>query len=137
MTAIENPVLYQLPVLEETISPSEIHEFLSQPTTHPISGLETSRSVYSTEERRLRRMISNRESARRSRWRKKKRQEDLASEADRLRLENRELENRLSALANQCHVVQRDSNRLLSESVFLQHRLAGLHEILAPTMLLQ
>ena len=142
MTAVENQVFYQLPILEETIiSPSEIHELLSlldsQPMTRPTSGSETSRPVYSTEERKRRRMISNRESARRSRWRKKKHQEDLANEADRLRLENRELENRLSALANQCHLVQRESNRLLSESVYLQHRLAGLQEIIAPTMMLQ
>ncbi|KAL1564717.1 hypothetical protein AAHA92_07024 [Salvia divinorum] len=139
--ATQNPVLYQLPVLEETISPSEIHQLLSlldsKPTTRPTSSSETNRSVYSSEERRRRRMISNRESARRSRWRKKKHQEDLASESSRLKLTNRELENQLSTLTQHCHWLQRDSNQLLSESIYLQHRLAGLHEILATTMPLQ
>ncbi|KAH6785059.1 hypothetical protein C2S51_037514 [Perilla frutescens var. frutescens] len=139
--AIENPVHYQLPVLEETISPSEMHELLSllesEPTIHSTSSSETNRSVYSTEERKRRRMISNRESARRSRWRKKKLQEDLAHEVNRLKLENQELENWLSVLTHHCHLVQRDSNRLLSESIYLQHKLAGLNEILAPTMPLQ
>lgn len=141
MMATQNPVHYQLPVLEDTISPSEIQELLAllqpEPTTRATSSSETNRPVYSTNERKRRRMISNRESARRSRWRKKQQHEDLESEVNRLKLENRELENWLALVTHHCHLVQQDSNQLLSESIYLQHKLAGLHEILAPTLLLQ
>lgn len=138
----ENPVLFQFPVQEDNniMSPSEIHQILSffqEPPLHSTSGSETNRTVYSTEERKRRRMISNRESARRSRWRKKQMYEDLTNDVNRLKLENRELKNRLGFLTNDCHTVQRDSNRLLSESIYLQHKLRGLHQILAQIMPLQ
>lgn len=133
----ENPVHYQLPVLEDSITPTEIHELFSllqsEPTIHSTSSSETNRSVYSIEERKRRRMVSNRESARRSRWRKKKHLEDITNEVNRLKLENRELKNLLCVLTHDCHLVQRDSNRLLTESICLQHKLTGLHQILAPT----
>ncbi|KAL8487711.1 hypothetical protein ACS0TY_023698 [Phlomoides rotata] len=136
MMSAENPV--QLPVLEDNImSPAEIHELLSlflEPAIHSASSSETNRSspsVYSTEERKRRRMISNRESARRSRWRKKQLYEDLTNEVNRLNLVNRELKNRLGLLTHDCYSVQRDSNRILSESIYLQHKLRGLQQILA------
>ncbi|KAI3460134.1 hypothetical protein Pfo_016797 [Paulownia fortunei] len=141
MMSIENPVDYQIPVLEDTLSPTEIHELFSLlqsgPSTHSTSSSETNRSVYSVEERKRRRMVSNRESARRSRLRKKRHLENLTNEVNRLKVENRELKNLLCVLTHDCHLVQRDSNRLLSESIYLQHKLTGLHQILAPTMQLQ
>lgn len=138
--SIKNPVQYQPgPVLEDTLTPAEIHELFSilqseqPPSTGPTSSSETNRSVYSVEERKRRRMISNRESARRSRLRKKSHLENLTSELKRLRVENRNLKNLLSVLTHDCHLVQRDSNRLLSESIYLQHKLTGLNQILAST----
>lgn len=141
MMSTENPVHYPLPILEHTLTPNEIHDLFSllqsQPSIHSTSSSETNRSIYSVEERKRRRMISNRESARRSRWRKKQHLENLTNEANRLNLENRELKNRLCMIAHDCHLVQRDSNRLLSESIYLQHKLTGLNQILASTMQLQ
>lgn len=135
----KNPVH---PVLEDNnfIFPAEINEllsFLQEPALHSTSGSETNRPVYSIEERKRRRKISNRESARRSRFRKKQMYEDLNSELNRLKLVNRELKNRLGLLTHDCYTVQSDSNRLLSESVYLQYKLAGLHQILAQIMPLQ
>ncbi|GFP87569.1 protein abscisic acid-insensitive 5 [Phtheirospermum japonicum] len=130
----------QPPVPEDpTLTPSEIHEIFSLlqslPSGQSTSSSETNRSVYSNEERKRRRMVSNRESARRSRVRKKRHLEDLTKEVNRLKLENRELKNCLCMLTRDCHLVQRDSNRLVSLSIFLHHKLTGLHQILAPTIL--
>ncbi|PIN21106.1 hypothetical protein CDL12_06207 [Handroanthus impetiginosus] len=141
MISAQNPVHCQPPVLDHTFTPSEIQELFSflqsEPSFHSTSSSDTNRSVYSTEERKRRRMISNRESARRSRWRKKRHLEDLTNEVNRLKLQNRDLKNRLCLLTHDCHVVQRDSNRLLSESIYLRQKLAGLHQILAEITPLQ
>ncbi|KAK4434334.1 Basic leucine zipper 4 [Sesamum alatum] len=138
MMSTENPVHYPLPVLEHALTPNEINDLFSmlqsQPSINSTSSSETNRSLYSLEERKRRRMISNRESARRSRWRKKKHIENLTSEANRLNIENRELKNRLCMMAHDCHLVQRDSNRLLCESIYLQQKLTGLNQILASAM---
>ncbi|XP_051149986.1 basic leucine zipper 4-like [Andrographis paniculata] len=141
MMATENPVAFQLPVLEHSLSPSDIHELFSLlqsepsiPSTSSSDTFNRAGPVYSLEERKNRRKMSNRESARRSRWRKKTHLDNLTNEANRLRLENRELKNRLCSLTRDCHVVQRHSNRLLTESIFLQRRLAGLRQILPPNL---
>lgn len=158
--SLEEEVYGQLtPVLENPFSSNELQELWTSilsgfPTNSPScsetskNGLfpshfrnelvfcngssETTRSVYSVEERKRRRRISNCESARRSRWRKKKQLEDLTNEMDRLKQENRELKNQLCVLRHQYHAVQRDSIRLMAESNDLQHKLAGcLHQISA------
>lgn len=152
--SLEEPVYSQLtPVLENPFTNNELQELWTLilsgfPTNSPScsetskNGLfpahahstssETTRSVYSVEERKRRRRISNCESARRSRWRKKKQLEDLTNEMDRLKQENRELKNQLCVLRHQYHAVQRDSIRLMAESNDLQHKLAGcLHQISA------
>ncbi|MED6130706.1 hypothetical protein PIB30_003284 [Stylosanthes scabra] len=103
----------------------------------PSSGSQGSnRAVYSTEERKLRRMQSNRESARRSRGRKKKHLENLTVQLNRLRLENRELKNRLVATMHQHLLVSLENEQLRSESIALGSTLSDLCEILR-TMPLQ
>ncbi|KAL7085341.1 hypothetical protein ACP275_14G276700 [Erythranthe tilingii] len=150
MMSIKNPVHHmQNPVLEENhnpLTPNEIHKLFSlvleseqqqqqqqqQPSSNrSSSSSETNRSIYTVEERKHRRMASNRESARRSRRRKKTHVENITNEVNRLKIENRELKNMLCVLSHDCHLVQSDSDRLLSESIYLQHKLAGLHQILA------
>ncbi|KAJ6871999.1 hypothetical protein NC651_031176 [Populus alba x Populus x berolinensis] len=76
-------------------------------------------------------MVSNRESARRSRWRKKKHLEDLTQQLNRLKIQNRELQNRLGSIINQSHVLWRENGRLMSESVALKARLSDLRLVLA------
>ncbi|KAK4348297.1 hypothetical protein RND71_031052 [Anisodus tanguticus] len=136
----EDPVHYHLPVLEDVIlSPSDIHEILSLLQTEiPVqstSGSETTRSVFSLEERKRRRKISNRESARRSRFRKKKHLDNLEDRVDRLKVENRELKNRLCVVTHHCQAAQSETDRLILESIVLQQQLAGLCQILHPMQL--
>ncbi|CAI0393468.1 unnamed protein product [Linum tenue] len=96
------------------------------------SGSEGSdRSVYNVDERKRRRMVSNRESARRSRWRKKRHLEKLTEQANRLNLENQELKYALGSTLSQCNVVWKANQRLRSESVVLRGRLTGLCRTLA------
>ncbi|XWS21312.1 hypothetical protein CRYUN_Cryun30bG0045000 [Craigia yunnanensis] len=76
-------------------------------------------------------MISNRESARRSRWRKKRHLENLTDEVNQLNIENQQLKNRLSLVINQCHVVWRENEQLRSESIALWAKLLDLNWNLA------
>nr|GME12851.1 basic leucine zipper 43-like [Ipomoea batatas] len=80
-------------------------------------------SLPAVDERKRRRMISNRESARRSRMRKQKHLENLRNQVNRLRLGNRELLNRFRFVSHHCHLVQSDNERLRAESSLLRQRL--------------
>ncbi|KAL3505042.1 hypothetical protein ACH5RR_034883 [Cinchona calisaya] len=147
----EEPDQCQLaPVREDAFTSSELHEILSSlvqsgfPThstsgsettqnglpSNSTSGSETTRSVYSTEESKSRRMISNRESAKRSRWRKKKQLEDMTNQLNQLILDNIGLKNQLCLVTQNYQAVQRDSTRLLAEYIDLQQKLAGLQQVL-------
>ncbi|CAN0905769.1 Basic leucine zipper 4, partial [Linum grandiflorum] len=106
----------------------------ASPNSNSNSGSEgwSNRSVYDVDERKERRMKSNRESARRSRWRKKRHLEKLTEQAKRLKVENQELKYMLGSTLSQCHVVRRENQRLRSESVALRGRLTHLcHTLLA------
>ncbi|QCD99052.1 extracellular signal-regulated kinase 1/2 [Vigna unguiculata] len=127
------------PVLETMFTPTEIQELFSlvnEPPTPESGSQESNRAVRSTHERKLRRMQSNRESARRSRWRKKRHLENLTNQANRLRMENRELKNRLCLTMHQNLLLSVENERLRSESVTLMATLSNLYQILA-TMISQ
>ncbi|MCD9639180.1 hypothetical protein HAX54_023556 [Datura stramonium] len=134
----EDPVRYH-PVLEDAVlSPSDIHEILSLLQTElpaqSTSGSETTRLGFSLEERKRRRKISNRESARRSRFRKKKHLNNLTDQVNQLKVENRELKNRLCVATHHCQAAQSETDRLILESIVLQQQLAGLCQILQHSM---
>ncbi|KAF3447468.1 hypothetical protein FNV43_RR12654 [Rhamnella rubrinervis] len=139
----EEEVQFQYPVFETGLTTNEIEELLSlfQPgnSGSPNSGSEehshsrSDRAIYSVDERKYRRMLSNRESARRSRWRKKRHLENLTSQVNRLRLENRNLKDRLALVAHQCHVAWAENDRLRSEYLTLWARLSDLCWILQTT----
>ncbi|KAJ4844199.1 hypothetical protein Tsubulata_000877 [Turnera subulata] len=82
------------------------------------------------DERKQRRMISNRESARRSRMRKQKHLENLRNQVNRLRVENRDLSNRLRLVLYHCHAVRTDNDRLRSEHTILRKKLSDIRQIL-------
>lgn len=84
----------------------------------------------SDDERRRRRMISNRESARRSRMRKQKHLDNLRNQANRLRIENRELSNRIRFILHHLNKVRTDNDRLWSEHYMLQQTLLDLQSLL-------
>ncbi|KAL7221704.1 hypothetical protein ACSBR1_023614 [Camellia fascicularis] len=82
------------------------------------------------DERKLRRMISNRESARRSRMRKQKHLENLRNQANRLRVGNRDLMNRLRLVTHHSQLIRAENNRLESESALLRQKLWALRQVL-------
>lgn len=139
MLFAQDPVQLQYPLPETGFTAPEIEELLSLfelPIHSPNSGSEGSNSnsnrvIFSVDERKRRRMISNRESARRSRWRKKKHLENLTVQVNRLETQNRELKKRLGSVLGQCHVLWRENDRLTTEYLSLQARLQDLcHAIL-------
>ncbi|XVE54637.1 hypothetical protein DITRI_Ditri03aG0098100 [Diplodiscus trichospermus] len=76
------------------------------------------------DDKRLRRMISNRESARRSRMRKKQQIEELQSQVDQLQTINRELSQKLINLLENNH-------EILQENAQLKERVSTLQMVLA------
>ncbi|XP_027356936.1 basic leucine zipper 4-like [Abrus precatorius] len=142
MFFIEDEAVQCPPVLETMLTQSEIQDLFSlinQPEepVSPGSGSQGSnRAVYSSEERKLRRMESNRESARRSRYRKKKHLENLTTQLNRLRIENRELKNRLALTLHHHLLLSLHNDHLKSESVALMASLSDLYGYLG-TMLSQ
>ncbi|CAK8568391.1 unnamed protein product [Lathyrus sativus] len=136
----EEPVqLPSTPVLEPMLSETEIQYLISlinQPEdpTSPSSGSQGSnRTVYSSEERKLRRMKSNREAAQRSRCRKKKHLENITNRLNRLRIQNQELKNQLSFTMDQHLLLSLENDQLISESIALLATLSDLCAILSNT----
>lgn len=131
----EEFIQYELPVF----TPCEMRQLFSsfEPNlhVHSTSTSETTPSGYSLEEKRQRRKISNRESARRSRWRKKIHAEKLQAEASHLKVENRKLKNRLYLVSHRYEALQRETNRLLTMAILLQQRLTDLSQIWTPMQL--
>ncbi|KAJ1430371.1 Basic-leucine zipper domain [Sesbania bispinosa] len=132
-----NDEAVQSPVLETMLTESEIQylfSLINHQSTEPASpgsgSQGSNRAVYSTEERKLRRMQSNRESARRSRCRKKKHLENLTNQVNRLRIQNRELKNRLAFTMHQHLLLSLQNDQLRSESVNLLAKLSDLCGIL-------
>ncbi|KAG4973134.1 hypothetical protein AAZX31_11G044800 [Glycine max] len=82
------------------------------------------------EERKRRRMISNRESARRSRIRKQRHLENLRNQMNLFRVENRKLNNGLQFLLHHCNRLRTENEWLLSERPMLRQKLANINQIL-------
>ncbi|KAL4309704.1 hypothetical protein GQ457_01G010750 [Hibiscus cannabinus] len=132
MFLAEEDVQFQLPVHETDFSYEELQELLSffeseEPVSSNSGSEGSSRAVYSPDERKQRRKVSNRESAKRSRWRKKRHLENLTDQVNQLNVENRQLKNRLSLVINQYHVVWLENERLRSESEALWAKLSDLY----------
>ncbi|XP_057500199.1 bZIP transcription factor 2-like [Actinidia eriantha] len=91
---------------------------------------DTNRNGPILDDRRLRRMISNRESARRSRMRKKKHLENLRNQVNLLRVEKRELMNQLHIVTHHSEIVRRQNERFISEADILRQRLWAIRQVL-------
>ncbi|KAJ9177399.1 hypothetical protein P3X46_012621 [Hevea brasiliensis] len=121
------------PVVLSSVSdkPNEPNRSDSNPTNSNSNSDDPNQSTVSVvDERKLRRMISNRESARRSRMRKQRHLENLRNQVNRLRIENRELTNRLRLVLYNCQGEQRENDRLRSEHRMLRQKLLNIRQIL-------
>lgn len=126
---LENQDLFSL-LQSPNPSPSPSPSPGSDPVSPSSGSGDPSRAPSPVDDRKRRRMISNRESARRSRVRKQRHLEELRNQASRLRVENREIANRLRLVLHQCHLVWGDNDRLRAETDWLRHRLSDLQRIL-------
>ncbi|KAK9066982.1 hypothetical protein SSX86_014306 [Deinandra increscens subsp. villosa] len=86
--------------------------------------------VNPVDERRRKRLISNRESARRSRMRKQKHLENLTDQLTRYEKSNGELVKRLRFVTHNGQVVRQENQRLQLESARLQQKLHTLSQLL-------
>ncbi|CAA0843085.1 basic leucine-zipper 6 [Striga hermonthica] len=117
-----SPQMNRLPPLPTDLPLWDFHEpDYSIPVPDPRP--KPARPRLSVDERRLRRKISNRESARRLRVRKQKHLSDLRSQLDRLMLEKRESMDLLQLALCKHALVHRENERLASEAAVLRQRL--------------
>ncbi|KAG0463563.1 hypothetical protein HPP92_019118 [Vanilla planifolia] len=100
--------------------PSIYHFALISPPLHVAATMDTAAA---TDHRRQRRIILNRESARRSRTRKQRHLEDLRSRVRSLRIENRILAQRIAASSAGSAFFRNVNDRLQMEFVYLRKRL--------------
>ncbi|KAE9606831.1 hypothetical protein Lal_00025738 [Lupinus albus] len=91
---------------------------------------DSNRGMAIVGERKRRRMISNRESARRSRMRKQRHVENLQKKLNLFRVENRELNTRLQFLLNHCNCVQTENDWLWSERTLLCQKLSSISQFM-------
>ncbi|CAH1434764.1 unnamed protein product [Lactuca virosa] len=108
------------------LNPGEIHEMLSLLQ----SDLNFNSGSGSSDQPRHARMISNRESAKRSRQRKKRHLEELNHQLNQLRHTNRHLKNRLNLLQYQCPTILKENHHLGYECILLQSKLSALCQLL-------
>ncbi|KAJ4770921.1 Basic leucine zipper 43 [Rhynchospora pubera] len=101
---------------------------LSDPTD--LEPVYQTKPLSVAEQRRLRRKISNRESARRSRARKQHHIEGLRARLARLQAEKQNLSNQLGTVLSRSELVRCQNFRLQAESVMLRRRLAEARRVL-------
>ncbi|XP_073280543.1 uncharacterized protein [Primulina huaijiensis] len=106
----------------------------------PEPNLNTSKNSSSgsdIDERKHKRMISNRESAQRSRMRKQKHLDNLRSQVYKLKVANRKTMNRLSLAVQQNQLVRQENEYIQSESAMLRQRLWDMRQVLLVRQLQQ
>ncbi|OAY57450.1 bZIP transcription factor 11 [Manihot esculenta] len=81
------------------------------------------------DQRKRKRMLSNREAARRSRMKKQKRLDDLMSQLDQLEKENNEIFNNICITSQLLLNVEAKNSILIAQVDELSHRLESLNEI--------
>ncbi|WCJ35228.1 basic leucine-zipper 44 [Euphorbia peplus] len=82
------------------------------------------------EQRKRKRMLSNRESARRSRMRKQKHLDDLSSQVSQLRKDNNQICSNINFTTQQFLTVEAENSVLRAQMMELSQRLDSLNEIL-------
>ncbi|XP_010548308.1 PREDICTED: bZIP transcription factor 2-like [Tarenaya hassleriana] len=98
-------------------------------SSSPISGGSPS-SAAVVDERKRKRMLSNRESARRSRMRKQKHLDDLTAQIDQLKDENRQIATSLTVTTQLYMKIQAENSVLNAQLSELSSRLQSLNDII-------
>ncbi|KAL9271931.1 bZIP transcription factor 53-like protein [Drosera capensis] len=94
------------------------------------SGSEGDAKYANIDERKRKRMISNRESARRSRMRKQQHLDELIKEAAKLQAENAEIKKRTASATQMYMGVESENNVLRAQVTELTDRLRSLNSVL-------
>ncbi|KAE8702237.1 chaperone protein dnaJ 10-like isoform X1 [Hibiscus syriacus] len=104
--------------------------FIDDDDRNPNSGSAEEDVQAVIDERKRKRMVSNRESARRSRMRKQKHLDDLMTQATQLRKQNHELTTNINFTAQHLFNVEAENSVLRAQLGELGHRLESLNEII-------
>ncbi|CAA7402324.1 unnamed protein product [Spirodela intermedia] len=97
------------------------------PTTNSGSDEDLQQAL---NQRKKKRMLSNRESARRSRLRKQRHLDDLAAQVAQLRKENNQILTSYNVITQQILAIDSENSVLRTQTMELSHRLQSLNEIL-------
>ncbi|PSR88216.1 Basic leucine zipper like [Actinidia chinensis var. chinensis] len=106
--------------------PNTLHEFTPCLSNNSTSDEAEEQQLNIIDERKQRRMISNRESARRSRMRKQKHLDELWAQVVRLRNENHNLIDKLNNVSESHDRVVQENSRLKEEASDLRQMLTDL-----------
>ncbi|CAH8386757.1 unnamed protein product [Eruca vesicaria subsp. sativa] len=90
---------------------------------------EATEDIYVINERKQRRMVSNRESARRSRMRKQRHLDELLSQVAWLRSENQQLLDKLNKASDSNDLVLQDNLRLKEENMELRQVITSMKKL--------
>ncbi|XP_010414707.1 PREDICTED: bZIP transcription factor 2-like [Camelina sativa] len=112
------------------ITGEELTEILAFLQSDELDNPSGTNEMVQADEKKRRRTLSNRESAKRSRLKKKKRFEELTEELNRLNQRNQELTNRLANVVSCGNNISNENNWLKTESVCLEMRLLDLYRFL-------
>ncbi|XP_018808498.1 bZIP transcription factor 53 [Juglans regia] len=94
------------------------------------SGSDGGDPRFAVDERKRKRMLSNRESARRSRMKKQKQMQDLTNEISRLQMANSQLVQSINAKEQAYVAIESANNILRAQAMELTDRLRSLNSVL-------
>ncbi|KAF8098489.1 hypothetical protein N665_0266s0057 [Sinapis alba] len=110
--------------------PHSTQEYLIPDSSVNRSGPDVVPIDNHTDERRKKRKLSNRESAKRSRVKKQKHLEDMNIQLNQLKTENRELENQIRYVLHHSQRTETENNRLRLEQRMLHSTLLNIRQVL-------
>ncbi|KAI5439498.1 hypothetical protein KIW84_025046, partial [Lathyrus oleraceus] len=130
LDGVLTPWDYDYPTVFSPFIPTSPKLASSSGSGEPNQKPASDNSNRNIEDRKKRRMISNRESARRSRMRKQRHLENLRNQLNLFRVENRELKNALQFLMLHCNRLRTENEWLRLERTMLGQKLSNISQSL-------